>query len=885
MAPWPLVARTAVLDSLIDGLTRTPARSQLLRGATGVGKTTVAAAAASSLAGRGRTVVPVVALDGLRGVPLGALAPLLAVAPTEAGADAASDISTRLAELMALVGRHASDYLLVIDDAPLLDEASAAALYQLVRVFGVPALLTARDEHAMTGPVARLLHEDLVTVTDLDPLTIDETRTVLSRRFSVDPRPETLKRLYETSRGNPLFLRELVFAAEAAGGVHVGDHGAEVDAVAVPTRVLDSVSGRLATLSDAERELVELVAVAQPWPRAAFAASEADAVTDLLDAGVLMPAEPLESGYVHLAHPVYAEALVAHMTAAVRAERRRTAAARLLALGEPPVRFTALCLLHDTGAEVLADDLAWAADYAHRVADHQRALQLGEAALAITDDARAALTVAASLSALARDAARVDGAFERAASLAVDDEGRARVELRWGQHTALRAHEPATAVARAAALLPTLDPAAAALVTPDLAKWRLMAGDATAIDGALTADAASGRDHARTDNSSTDNSSTDHAPADSAAALGAAIGNAMIATMMGRVDAARTAVDAGRPLAEHFAHVQPHAGDLLDLSSFLIHVADGRIADAHSFAEQRRLQPFADSAGNWSYALALIHLHGGRLNDALPLALLAVQQLRWRDFTGLVGAATALAATVHAQLGQVDEARRLLDLLAPTQRDDVKVVLQVAEAEAWISVHEGDPTAAISGLAHAVGRGLELGHLLLASLTASVAVRIGGASVVVPMVTQAAPIAASTLITAIAALAVAVENQDAAAVVELAPTLDRAGLTAATHDAVASAVDWSDGDRMLQRRARVLAAELARDVVPVRTTTSARLDYGLTEREWLIAQAAARRERSREIADRLGVSVRTVDNHLSSVYRKLGISGRGELEEELRGQL
>ena len=331
--------------------------------------------------------------------------------------------------------------------------------------------------------------------------------------------------------------------------------------------------------------------------------------------------------------------------------------------------------------------------------------------------------------------------------------------------------------------------------------------------------------------------------------------------------------------------MQPHAGDLLDLSTFLIHVADGPIADAQAFAEERRLQPFADSAGIWSYALALIHLHAGRLNDAMPLALLAVQQLRWRDFTGLVGSATALAATVHAQLGNLDEAQGLLDLLAPTQRDDVKVVLQAAEAEAWISVHQGEPDAAISGLAHAVGRGLELGHLLLASLTASVAVRIGGASVVAPMVTQAAPVAASTLITMIADLTVAVDAQDAAAVVELAPTLDRAGLTAATHDAVASAVDWSDGDRMLQRRARVLAAELAREVVPVRTRSSARRDYGLTEREWLIAQAAARRERSREIADRLGVSVRTVDNHLSSVYRKLGISGRGELEEELRGQL
>lgn len=859
MASWPLVTRVAVLDALVGGLTRSPARSQLLRGPTGVGKTTLAAAVATTLAGRGRTVVPVVALDELRSVPLGALAPLLATAPIEGD----GDVSARLGELMALVGRHSNEYLLVVDDAPLLDDASAAALYQLIRVFGVPALLTARDEHAVTGAIARLLHEDLVTVIDLPPLTLDETRAVLSRRFSVEPRPETLKRLHDTTRGNPLFLRELVQAAERAGRVHVGDHGADVEAVAVPAHVLETVSGRLETLTADERNLVELMAVAQPWPRSATLPAEADHLSDLIDSGVVVAAEPAAAGYLYLGHPVYAEALLARLSASERAARRREAAGRLLQIDDEPVRFTALCLLHDAGGEVDAEHLAWAAEHAHQVGDHGRAVQLADASLAITTDARSALTRAAAMSALDADPALIDAAFVHAAALARDDAARARVELRWGQHTALRAHDPAAAVERAQALVPTLDPEAAALLTADLAKWRLMVGDATAINQALA-----GSDHG-----------------DPAAALGAALGQAMMATMMGRVDDARAAVEAGRPLADSFAAVQPNAGDLLDLSTFLVHVGDGRIADAQEFAEHRRLQPFADSAGIWSYALALIELQAGRLHDALPLALLAMQQLRWRDFTGLVGSAVALAATVHAQLGSADEARELLASLAPSQRDDVKVVLQSAEAEAWIAVHEGDTERAIEQLASAVARGLELGHLLLASLTASVAVRIGGASVVAPLVAQADQVASSTMVHAIAELAAAVSAQDAAAVVDLAPTLERAGLTSVAHDAVVAALKWADDDRMLQRRARVLMAELARDIVPVQTSSGTRAEFGLTEREWLIAQAAARRERSREIAERLGVSVRTVDNHLASVYRKLGISGRGELEEELRGQL
>ena len=54
-------------------------------------------------------------------------------------------------------------------------------------------------------------------------------------------------------------------------------------------------------------------------------------------------------------------------------------------------------------------------------------------------------------------------------------------------------------------------------------------------------------------------------------------------------------------------------------------------------------------------------------------------------------------------------------------------------------------------------------------------------------------------------------------------------------------------------------------------------DTGLTRREREIADLAARGLSSPEIAQRLVVSVRTVDNHLQRVYTKLGVTGRTEL--------
>ena len=56
----------------------------------------------------------------------------------------------------------------------------------------------------------------------------------------------------------------------------------------------------------------------------------------------------------------------------------------------------------------------------------------------------------------------------------------------------------------------------------------------------------------------------------------------------------------------------------------------------------------------------------------------------------------------------------------------------------------------------------------------------------------------------------------------------------------------------------------------------------LSPREREIAAMASQGLRSREIAESLVVSIRTVDNHLQAVYGKLGITGRRELADALR---
>jgi DNA-binding CsgD family transcriptional regulator len=83
-----------------------------------------------------------------------------------------------------------------------------------------------------------------------------------------------------------------------------------------------------------------------------------------------------------------------------------------------------------------------------------------------------------------------------------------------------------------------------------------------------------------------------------------------------------------------------------------------------------------------------------------------------------------------------------------------------------------------------------------------------------------------------------------------------------------------------QERAAALAAACQGARTPA--LASGALASTLTAREREVAMLAAARTSSREIAARLDLSVRTVDNHLGRVYAKLGVSDRAQLAALLR---
>jgi DNA-binding CsgD family transcriptional regulator len=77
--------------------------------------------------------------------------------------------------------------------------------------------------------------------------------------------------------------------------------------------------------------------------------------------------------------------------------------------------------------------------------------------------------------------------------------------------------------------------------------------------------------------------------------------------------------------------------------------------------------------------------------------------------------------------------------------------------------------------------------------------------------------------------------------------------------------------------------ELAATGENVRTVPSSR-DAVLTEQETQVAELAMQVATKAEIAERLYLSVHTVDYHLRSVYRKLGVRSRSEFARAYRQQ-
>jgi ATP/maltotriose-dependent transcriptional regulator MalT len=349
--------------------------------------------------------------------------------------------------------------------------------------------------------------------------------------------------------------------------------------------------------------------------------------------------------------------------------------------------------------------------------------------------------------------------------------------------------------------------------------------------------------------------------------------------------AAHTALEgASLPLGPHFhRHIQCRAL-----------TCAGWLGEAETLARASYRQAVADEAteaqGAFAMSLARTLLQRGAVGEAERFARVGVGLLRDRRSPFIIRLALMPLAHASALLGRPDEARATLreidELGLPANALQGPELLQI---RAWAEIVAGDIPGGQRLLREAAAMAAEGGELVYQGAALHDLARTGRAKEALPGLEELAGLVEGPLIQARASHAAALVGGNPEALEAVSASFEQMGADLLAAEAAAdAAVAW----RKAQDPRRATAAErrmsaLADRCEGARTpalATSGLARGVLTARELEIARLAAEGVPNREIAERLFLSLHTVQNKLHVTYDKLGVEGRAELKQALEGR-
>jgi DNA-binding NarL/FixJ family response regulator len=205
--------------------------------------------------------------------------------------------------------------------------------------------------------------------------------------------------------------------------------------------------------------------------------------------------------------------------------------------------------------------------------------------------------------------------------------------------------------------------------------------------------------------------------------------------------------------------------------------------------------------------------------------------------------------------------------------------------DAWIWCADGASSRGARVATEAAASARAMGQWAAEALALHVELRLGPRQEVTERLGELAAQLDSELVRLWAGHARALQASDAPSLADTGAQLADLGYLLAGAEALAHA---AAAFRSIDRRASAAgAAARARDLLvrceSPRTPAITHLDasVALSRREQEVAALASRGLSNREIAERLYVSVRTVESHLANAFTKLGINRRSQLPEAL----
>src|SRR5438067_4565171 len=261
-ATWPLIGRGAELAFVVDAIVAQDCGGIVLAGGAGVGKTRLASEVVRAAAGQRCATEWVAATRAGASIPFGSFAHLL----PDFVLSTVDQLGVLRRIVDALIARANGRRLVVaIDDAHLLDDASATLVHQLAGTRHAFILSTLRAGVPAPDPIVALWKDGMVERLELQALSEAQVHELVVQVLGGHVDGLTMARLWEASRGNVLFLRELILAGTESGAVRKADGVWGWRApMAVSSRLQEMIAARVGNLDPDEAALMEVIALGEP---------------------------------------------------------------------------------------------------------------------------------------------------------------------------------------------------------------------------------------------------------------------------------------------------------------------------------------------------------------------------------------------------------------------------------------------------------------------------------------------------------------------------------------------------------------------------------------------------------------------------------------------
>lgn len=355
----------------------------------------------------------------------------------------------------------------------------------------------------------------------------------------------------------------------------------------------------------------------------------------------------------------------------------------------------------------------------------------------------------------------------------------------------------------------------------------------------------------------------------------------------------------GEAIAVAERGLEEHMGleDEIAIAHFGTHIATRVLAlgEAGRFAEGVELAQagYQVAVADWiivgqiwfSLNLSRIALLQGRPRTAERWAREGCAVARTRGFTGPLRMALSALSVALAWQG---DAQGAADTVQESDAMSGRFDFMRPErglGRAWACAVAGQLPEARRHLLVSADEAEQTGHLTVATWLLHEVARLGEAMTVRDRLAGLADRCDSALVAARSQHVTALANGDAAGLVAASEAFEAIGAMLVAAEAAISAADAlrRSGDQRAAAaqatRAERLRAQCEGAIAPGLVATDTVVP--LTGREREIALLAAAGVTSKDIADRLYLSVRTVNNHLQHVYTKLGVASRAELADAL----